>query len=103
MSAGQPNVAHLLALFSQKKNTFSYDFEVGQPTGQLMCVFYKFSLTGGFTLHLGHTCLLLLFDCLRSDLSVHVLQLFILSSLLWYCFKWFCVFLFMTLSSVLIL
>ena len=77
---------------SAKETHFLYDFEVGQPTSQLVCVVYKFNLTGGLTLHLGSLCLLLLLDCLRSDLSVHVLQLFTSSSFHWYGFKWFCVF-----------
>ena len=88
-----------------KETLFHTTFEVGQPTGQLVCVVYKFNLTGGLTLCLGLLCLLLLLDCLRSDLSVCILQLFILSSLCcyWYSFKWFCVFLYIIPSSVLIL
>ena len=56
-----------------KETPFSYDFEVRQLTSQLICVVYKFNLTGGLTLHLGLSCLLLLFHCLRADLSVCVL------------------------------
>ena len=79
---------------SMKETLFHMTFEVGWLTGQFVCVVYKFNLTGGLTLCLGLLCLFLLLDCLRSDLSVCVLQLFILSSLCscWYSFKWFCVF-----------
>ena len=69
--------------------------------GRLICVIYKFNLTGGLTLL--NCLLLLLFDCLSSDFSVHVLQLLTSSSFHWYNFKWLCVFLYMIPSSVLIL
>ena len=101
--AADTDVVHLLALFSQKKHIFVRLF--GQwPTSQLICVVYKFSLTGGLTLHLGLIWLLLLpLDCLLSDLIVCVLSLFILSVFHWYGFRWFCVFLYIVPSSVLIL
>ena len=47
---------------------------------------YKFNLTGGLTLHLGLPCLLLLLDCLRSDLSVQCIIIvhFVFISLVWF-------------------
>ena len=98
--------SHMFTGFiSTKETLFCMTFEVGQPTGWFVCVVYKFNLTSGLTLHLGLLCLLLPLDCLRSHLSVHVLQLFILSLLCchWYSFEWFCVFLYIIPSSVLIL
>ena len=57
--AADTNVECLLALFLQKKHIL-YGFLVGQPTGQHICAVYKFTLTGGLTLHLGLMWLLLL-------------------------------------------
>ena len=93
MLGGQPAWSYIYCYISAKETQFCMTFGVRQPTGWLVCVLYKFNLTGGLTLCLGLLCLLLLLDCLRSDLSVHVLQLFTLSSFHWYGFKWFCVFL----------
>ena len=42
----------------------------GQPVW-LICVVYKFNLTGGLSIvHFGLNCLLLLLDCLSSDFNV---------------------------------
>ena len=93
-------------LISVKETLFCMTFEVRWPTGQLVCVAYKFNLTVGLTLCLDLFCLLLLLlYCLRPDLNDHVFQLFTLSSLCchWYGFKCFCGFLYMIPSSVLIL
>ena len=94
-------IIHLLALFLQKKHFFVWLLKLGS----LSSVAYKFSLTGGLTFHSGLFCLLLLLNCLRSDLNAHVFQLPTFSSLCchWYGFKWFSVFLYMIPSSVLIL
>ena len=85
------NFIHLLALFLQKKHIFVWHF--GRSAN--ICAVYKFSLTGGLTLHLGLIWLLLLpLDILLSEFIVHVSSLSFLSVFRWYSFRWFCIFLY---------
>ena len=70
MLAGRPACCMFTGFIFAKETHFQMTLKSGS---RLICVVYKFNLTGGLTLSLDLICLLLLFDCLRSNLSVCVL------------------------------
>ena len=97
-------MSYITSFIFAKETHFRTAFLVGCPAGRHICAVYKFSFTGGLTLHLGLIWLLLLpLDILLSEFIVHLSSLSFLSVFRWYSFRWFYVFLYIVPSSVFIL